>query len=742
MRSLFGSALCPIFALCLWSNAGAVSTGTGIVSVRAPHPLVADPLMRDPAWASGEVQTGVFWNLTKRRPAQFRTRVYLLYDDRHLYVGFHAEQPGVPVLAGQTTNNLGFGLDDLVGVAIDTGADGNHVYFFETTPGGVRYQQSLENVRYSARWESAARVDGPSWNAVLIVPLDVMRIPPGSHRTWRINFIRSIAALGEHYTWAYDGLMLDAPAGQGWPAFGDARFWPSIALDRLRAPDPFRLKPRVEIYGLASAGGDRSQFQLANGTFGPQSARPLGVDFTIPVTSTINAVGTLNPDFSNVEVDQQTIAPQEFARQLQEYRPFFAQGANFLSPGLGFSSPTSPNNVIFYSPRIGPFDRGGKIEGTFGLQSFGVLSVRGFDQTTGNTFDDLAYGYEHRLPDRSFYYWANGVLAHHSIAGDDSTADIGVSGQNLKSGFTWGTSQTLERGSWIPFTGAAHASLQYVAVNKPNLQAAVGYNDLSPNYNPIDGLTFNSDIHGFQGFFQPSGSARWAKNYSFMLNVDRWFDRSGAIHEADVLAQVSAVFNNGFSINALGPSASILRSYDVPANPDCTGPSSGTTFFTGYPCYRNGYDRRFNLFQSAFGYKDGTPRPLDVSFAFGPFGDSDVHVFSLTTSRPLGHYSVGLEYDGTWERSLATGVLTSQWLRRISLNESLGHESNLSLSIRSINGLGGFAPQTGTNLAIGYHRRFTSGNELFADYGTPSAYSTLRRFIVKYVLRTGGDAGT
>lgn len=728
----------------MWPGVATASApGVALEAVRAPHSLALDPSLRDPAWGLGEIKPDGFWNLTKHAAAQLKTRAYLLYDDRYLYVAFHAEQPGVPVVAQQSTNNIGFGLDDFVGVAIDTSGAGNQVYLFETTPRAVRYQQASENARYSARWLSAAEVDGQAWNAVLIIPLSAMRLPPGKHLSWRFNFIRSVAVQGEHYTWAYDGLMNDGVVGQTWPTFSDARYWPVIQVDSLTtAAAPIHHTPRMELYALASTGSDRRLFQQADGTFAPQTVRPLGVDFTIPLTGTINGVGTINPDFSNVEVDQQTIAPQEFQRQLQEYRPFFTQGANFLNPSAAnFSSPTSPNNEVFYSPRIGPFDAGAKIEGAFGLQSFGLLGFRGFDETTGNTFNDIAYGYKHALADRTFEYWADGVLAHHSLAGDDTTTDVGLSGQNA-SGFQWGDGQSLERGSWLPNPRIAHSSNTFIAMNKPNYLAVVGYNDNSPNFNPIDGFTFNSDIHGFQGALETLGATNWAKNYSVIFFFDRWFDRSGAVHEADTLASLSATFNNGFSIKSLGPSVGILRSYDVPANTDCSGPTVGTSSFTGFPCYRNGRDQPFNLFQVALGYKDGTPRPIDASFSFGPFGNNYTQISSMTTTRQLGRYSLGLEYDGTIERAFLTGKLDSQWLRRISLGESLDAESNVSVSLRAINGRGGFAQSPGSNIALAYHRRFTNGNELFVDYGTPAAFNTLHRFIIKYVLHVGGDAGT
>jgi hypothetical protein len=159
---------------------------------------------------------------------------------------------------------------------------------------------------------------------------------------------------------------------------------------------------------------------------------------------------------------------------VQEYRPFFTQGANFLNPSAAsFSSPTSPNNEVFYSPRIGPFDAGAKIEGAFGQQSFGLLGFRGFDETTGNKFNDIAYGYKHALADRTFEYWADGVMAHHSLAGDDTTTDVGLFGRNASSGFEWGDGQTFERGSWVPDTHVAHSSNTFIDVNKPNYLAVV-----------------------------------------------------------------------------------------------------------------------------------------------------------------------------------------------------------------------------------------------------------------------------
>ena len=82
--------------------------------------------------------------------------------------------------------------------------------------------------------------------------------------------------------------------------------------------------------------------------------------------------------------------------------------------------------------------------------------------------------------------------------------------------------------------------------------------------------------------------------------------------------------------------------------------------------------------------------------------------------------SLGLEYDGTLERSLSDGSIDSPWLLRISLSSALGADENVKLSIRPINGNGGYAAP-GANFAAAYHKRYRHGNDLYVNFGTPAA---------------------
>jgi hypothetical protein len=740
--------LCTLWAfavLSLLAGAAQALAVQGVyVAAMTKHTLGSDTSLSDPDWSRGMITDGGsrFEDITTRSSAPLGTAAYVLYDEQNLYVAFKAQQSDIPITANQTTNNVGFGLDDFVGIGIDTSGNGSTVYYFETTPRGTRYQQASESTRYTPVWSAAARVDGGAWSAVMTIPLNVLHHSSASTQTWRFNFIRGVAANGEHYTWAFDGTMQDAAIPQ-WPTFTDAQFWPRISgiTGSSRSKERFRDRARADVYALESAGGDRNQFAQANGTFAPEHVRTLGADLSYALTDTIHFVATVNPDFSNVEVDQQTIVPQEFKRPLVEYRPFFAQGAAFLNPNSPSAGVAQPNNQIFYSPSIGPFDRGLKVEGSFGDQSFGVLSFRGYDETTSNEFDDIAYGYTHATPDQTFAYWSDGVLAHHSLAGNDATAEVGTDFHNLRTGWNGGIDDAFESGSWMPNPGSSRALSFWQGVLKPNYHLFMDYIDVTPNYNPIDGFTSISDTKGFayNPFF--NGSTPGLKSYSFSLAWDRFLDGSGAVHQEDDIATLKAVLKNQLSIS-VGPHDGVLRSYSTlaPGRLGCSDPALVRTSYTGFPNYYCGRSDWFNQFVAGLGYRDGTQSPVDFQYSEGPFGGTFLQQYSLSSSRPLGsRFSLAAQFAGTYGRTISDGVLNSQWLRLVSLGENLGPDSNVALELRSISGsvVNGLTTVPGVNLALSYHHKFPSGDELYAAYGTPAATQTLNRFIVKYILHEG-----
>jgi hypothetical protein len=125
------------------------------------HAVGSDTALSDSDWSRGLIAdaTNAFEDLTTRAEAPLGTDAYVLYDQKNLYIAFKVQQSGVPIVANQTTNNVGFGLDDFVGIGIDTSGNGATVYYFETTPRGTRYQQASESTRYTPAWDATTHVD-------------------------------------------------------------------------------------------------------------------------------------------------------------------------------------------------------------------------------------------------------------------------------------------------------------------------------------------------------------------------------------------------------------------------------------------------------------------------------------------------------------------------------------------------------------------------------------------------------
>ncbi len=81
-----------------------------------------------------------------------------------------------------------------------------------------------------------------------------------------------------------------------------------------------------------------------------------GLDFRYNLASDLALVGTVNPDFGQVEVDQRVLNLSTFETFFPEKRPFFLEGLDLFKPALR-SDLGGPNGgdayQIFYSRRIG-----------------------------------------------------------------------------------------------------------------------------------------------------------------------------------------------------------------------------------------------------------------------------------------------------------------------------------------------------------------------------------------------------
>ncbi len=163
-------------------------------AVKAATAPPLEPVLDAPVWLTALVLAD-FYGFKAREPARQATVVRLLYDDRNLYVGVHAEQRGVPITTTQTVDHAGVGHDDRIVVQLDTSGNGTRHYEFSASPAAVHNECSAENARFARRWTSLARIlPGDGYEMLMVIPLSALRVQDAAAQRWRFNVIRVVAA--------------------------------------------------------------------------------------------------------------------------------------------------------------------------------------------------------------------------------------------------------------------------------------------------------------------------------------------------------------------------------------------------------------------------------------------------------------------------------------------------------------------------------------------------------------------
>jgi hypothetical protein len=282
-----------------------------------------------------------------------------------------------------------------------------------------------------------------------------------------------------------------------------------------------------------------------------------------------------------------------------------------------------------------------------------------------------------------------------------------------------------ETGTFVTRPADAQKNAAFVDIQKPGLEAEVVWLDTGPSYAPLIGFTNIADVRGPAVSIDLTRTMKSGpfKNAELYTYAGRWLDRRGNVHESDADAYLTLRTRSPFAIY-LNDQLGSQRTYEG-------------DYFSGAPHgYRDMQVLPFKTWSAGLGYGEGTPNSVRSDYQEGPFGTFVLHQTTTTFTRALGPASLSFDYAGTLQTP-QSGRSDGQWLRRLSLAFPLGTNGNASLAYRDVSGRGGFATP-GRNLAASLRKRFRNGNEVFVNYGTPAATSTLDRLIVKYLIRLGG----
>jgi len=301
--------------------------------------IVPDGVLDEPIWETANSANN-FWEYFPLDSIQARqqTDIKMLYDDNNLYIGITVYALGKDYAIQSLKRDYRAGNSDNITLLFDTFSDATNAFLFGINPYGVRREglvsgggQDFRNftTTWDVKWKGDAKIYHSWYTAEMVIPLTSFKFKEGETK-WRFNSYRFDRQSNETSTW------MNIPQNQsiaGLTFMGDMVFEKPLG----KSKTPLALIPYVN-------GSVLKDFEEDN-TINKFS---VGGDAKVSIGNSMNLDITVNPDFSQVEVDDQVTNLTRFEISLPEKRQFFIDN-NDLFGSFGDSRDANP----FFSRRIG-----------------------------------------------------------------------------------------------------------------------------------------------------------------------------------------------------------------------------------------------------------------------------------------------------------------------------------------------------------------------------------------------------
>ena len=298
------------------------------------------------------------------------TEVKIVFNDTHLYIGaICSNSKPTDYVIQSLKRDFDFRANDAFVVFLDLFNDASGGMTFGVNPKGVQRDGIIPRggtkgvqLNWDGQWlaEVFQSPDKKFWSVEMAIPLKTLRFS-NNNLTWGVNFARNDLDNNEVSTWS--------PVIRG---FEVATLAQAGKIKWQTTPKFQKSKITVVPYtAVSSEKNYQPQFDpTLNGKF--------GLDAKVSLTSSLNFDFTINPDFSQVEVDRQVIDLNRFELFFPEKRLLFLENSDLFS-GLG-NSRIRP----YFSRRIGsagdnvvPIHFGARLSGKINKDwQIGLMSVQ------------------------------------------------------------------------------------------------------------------------------------------------------------------------------------------------------------------------------------------------------------------------------------------------------------------------------------------------------------------------------
>ena len=270
--------------------------------------------------------------------ASQKTDIKMVYDNTTLYIGITVESKGDNWTISSLRRDFRAGNSDNISLLFDTFNDGTNAFLFGINPYGVRREALISGggqdlrgftTSWDVKWKGESSMIKNGYTAELAIPLTSFKFKEGETK-WRFQSYQFDQQSNERSVWY--------PVPQNQLIFslafmGDMFFEEPLGKSRT----PLALIPYVNLIS-------EKDFDLNAGNNGIS----VGGDAKVAIGNGMNLDITINPDFSNVEVDNLVTNLTRFEIGLPERRQFFVDNSDLFS-NFGGSRDANP----FFSRRIG-----------------------------------------------------------------------------------------------------------------------------------------------------------------------------------------------------------------------------------------------------------------------------------------------------------------------------------------------------------------------------------------------------
>ena len=324
-----------LFAICAFSQ-----TTNKAVSVKfIDNPITLDAELSEDEWKNTKGASG-FWQYFPLDSIQAKQQatIKFLFDDDNLYVGIKVNALANSFIIPSLRRDFSAGGSDNITLLFDTFNDGTNAFIFGTNPYGIKREMLLSGggselrgftMAWDTKWKCKTAIKEDHYIAEMIIPLSAFKYREGETK-WRFNSYQFDTQDNERNTW------VNIPQNQfifNLAYMGEMIFEKPLG----KSKTPVSIIPYINTITAKDFENDVSQTDLK-----------FGGDAKFTIGNSLNLDLTINPDFSQVEVDQQVTNLTRFEISLPERRQFFIENSDLFAD-FGNNRDSNP----FFSRRIG-----------------------------------------------------------------------------------------------------------------------------------------------------------------------------------------------------------------------------------------------------------------------------------------------------------------------------------------------------------------------------------------------------